>query len=632
MAVRRNIPNVGYGLTDALQNLAPQPIVSNRAPSANDVAEIGTNWVDQSTNAVYCITSVVSGLATWTTSPASGVGTFTSVTITGGVGTVLDVQAGDVSIGAGNLAVVGNTTLTGDITVSGVTTLNGDIDINTASLFDITSTANLAPSISFTVNGGTTETMLLSAVQGTAANSIDIQSTVGGVLISSGRNNAQAIRLNATAGGIDILASNAAAGEDIDIVATGSSVNITSTENAADSVVITSTLGGIDILASGAAAGEDIDIVATGSSVNITSTENVADSIVISSTNGGIDITAAGAAAGEDIDITATGSSININATENDANAIVIRTNGGTAEKVNVIVAQGTGVDSVNISSTAGGITLTSNLATADGINLNAIAGGVDIDGALQVNIASAQAAAANSVRIIASAADGGIDVDAGTGGITIDSTGAFSIDGAAASNVTTTGAGIDLTLSSVLGSVIVSATEVAADAIQLTTAATGGITVNASSAAMIVHRAVNVDAPAATNALTSTSLTTGKAAVFTSSAATVDALDCVVGGIQVDPVSSAAGASPRTVSARHGQAIFTDVIANGAYGTLTVTNTLCAAASIIIGNASCTTVNSAIQIVEITPGVGSFAVRIFNAGAASTAANILVNFWLMNS
>ncbi|MCF1193316.1 hypothetical protein LRR18_17135, partial [Mangrovimonas sp. AS39] len=86
---------------------------------------------------------------------------------------------------------------------------------------------------------------------------------------------------------------------------------------------------------------------------------------------------------------------------------------------------QGTLPTSLDFVSDVGGITLNAGLGTADAINLST------------------------------SSAAGGIDIDAGTAGIAIDTTGAFSIDGAAASNVTTTGAGIDLTLASVLGSVL---------------------------------------------------------------------------------------------------------------------------------------------------------------------------------
>lgn len=373
------------------------------------------------------------------------------------------------------------------------------------------------------------------------ANAIGLQASAGGididgallVSIASSRNNANALELVASAGGIDITAQGAA-GEDIDIVCTAGSINITAGESAANSIVITSSIGGIDILAAAAAAGEDIDIVATGSSVNISSTEAVADSItlqssaggidvdaagqvniassqnaassiVITSSVGGIDILAAGASAGEDIDIVATGSSVNIESTENAALAVYLHANGGTSETIRLRADQGTGVASVDIISDVGGITLTAGLGTADAINISTsdAAGGIDIDagtsgfivdttGAISLDAAAnsnltttgafsmtvnstlgqlaltSGQAAVNAVRVQASNAAGGIDIDSGTGGITVDSTAAFSIDGATASNVTVTGAGADLTLSSVGGSVLVESTEDAALAIRL--------------------------------------------------------------------------------------------------------------------------------------------------------------------
>ena len=85
--------------------------------------------------------------------------------------------------------------------------------------------------------------------------------------------------------------------EDLTISLTGAndaSLLLSSSGTGADAVSIEATAGGVDILASGAAAGEDIDIVATGSSVNISSTETVSDAIKLNAStgSGGIDINA----------------------------------------------------------------------------------------------------------------------------------------------------------------------------------------------------------------------------------------------------------------------------------------------------------------------------------------------------
>lgn len=96
-------------------------------------------------------------------------------------------------------------------------------------------------------------------------------------------------------------------------------------------------------------------------------------------------------------------------------------------------------------------------------------------------------------------------------------------------------------------------------------------------------------------------------------------------------PAPSVAGASPVVNNARSGQASFTDVIANGAYGTLTITNSSITAASIVLATPSCTTANSAVTIADIVPGVGTVAIRLLNAGSSSTDVNININYTVLN-
>lgn len=63
--VNRTRINVGYGLTNALQNLAQAPIVASRNPSGNDVAEYGTLWVNKLANSVFVNTGTVAGQGIW---------------------------------------------------------------------------------------------------------------------------------------------------------------------------------------------------------------------------------------------------------------------------------------------------------------------------------------------------------------------------------------------------------------------------------------------------------------------------------------------------------------------------------------------------------------------------------------
>lgn len=73
--------------------------------------------------------------------------------------------------------------------------------------------------------------------------------------------------------------------------------------------------------------------------------------------------------------------------------------------------------------SDVGGITLrATGLASADAINLEAPAGGIDMDSALQTNIASSQAAA-TAVQVTASDSAGGITLTGGTGKVNVSGT-----------------------------------------------------------------------------------------------------------------------------------------------------------------------------------------------------------------
>jgi hypothetical protein len=85
--------------------------------------------------------------------------------------------------------------------------------------------------------------------------------------------------MTASAGGIDITATGAAAGEDINVTATGSSINLTSTEAEDNAVYVNASAGGIDMDAA--------------KSIHLTSAENQLDAIKLNATAGGIMIDSA---------------------------------------------------------------------------------------------------------------------------------------------------------------------------------------------------------------------------------------------------------------------------------------------------------------------------------------------------
>lgn len=488
------------------------------------------------------------------TTPAAA--TFTDLTTTGTV-SISSAAAMTIEV-TGALADLTLASTAGRVIINGeeaaanaITLLSaaGGIDADAALQINIATSQNAADAIVINASAGGIDI----TAAGAATEDIDITNTAGSIRLVAGESAADSIVLSSTIGGIDILANGAAAGEDIDI-STSASVNITATENnagaiilqanggaseritllssqgtGADSINLESTLGGITLSAalatadainlSASAGGVDID---GALQVNIASSQNAADAIRIVASAGGIDVDAVGAA-GEDISIVNTGGSITLQATESDVNAIVINAS-GVAGGINIDAGTSgfivdttggisldaaaasnftaTGAFDITIQSTAGSILLNAGEAVTDAINIDST-GGFDLNAALEINIDSSEAAVPDAVRIVASAADGGIDVDAGTGGITIDSTGAISIDGAASSNFAVTGAGIDLTLDSAAGQLILTGGEAAANAVRIQADdAAGGIDVDAGTGGIIVDTTgvISLDSAAASN------------------------------------------------------------------------------------------------------------------------------------
>jgi hypothetical protein len=534
---------------------------------------------------------------------------------------------------------------------------------------------------SFSVTGALADVTINSAAgraiingEEAAANAITLLSAAGGIdvdaalaiNIATSEAAATALTLAASAGGIDITAAGGA-GLDVDITNAAGSINLAASEAIATAVTIGAPAGGIDITSAGA--GLDVDITATGGSINLSATQNAADAITITSTAGGIDISCVGTAA-EDIDITATGSSVNLLSTEDAAQSIYLRANGGVTETVDIRASQGTGAASVSLLSTAGGVTINGGLATADAINItcgnvgggididagtagvivdttgeisldataasnftatgafditlsstagsmiisggeavadavniDAAAGGLDVDVALQMNLTSSQAAA-TAVRIFASNAAGGIDVDCGTGGIAIDSTGAISLDGAAASNFTVGGAGIDLSLISTLGSVVVRASEAIATAI-IIDAPAGGVDITAVGATMDVDisstgGSVNVTA---TEAI-------ADAIVLTASAGGIDLAATGAAGLDVD-ISNTGGSVNITAT----EAIATAVVITASAGGIDLSATGAAGLDIDIVNTG--------GSVNVTATENVATAIVINASGAASGASI---------
>lgn len=317
--------------------------------------------------------------------------------------------------------------------------------------------------------------------------------------------------------------------------------------------------------------------------------------------------------AGADLTLSSSGGSVLVSSTEDAALAIRLHANGGTSETIQIHSDQGTGVASVGLLSDVGGLTLrATGLASADAINLEAAAGGIDVDAALQINIASSQNAV-DAIRILASA--GGIDIDA-VGAATEDI------------NITNTG-----------GSVVVSATEAIADAITISASA-GGIDILAPGAGAgldidIVNTGGSVNITATES--------TANAIVITASGA-AGGIDLTTGGGSVDISSSgfvtmvadaASVASPTASSTQNfnvGAATFTGfTTASSGTQTFTITNSLVSTTSQLFVSIANEGANDArMQIQRVKRLAGSFEVYTINAGAAALNGNVTITWWII--
>lgn len=438
----------------------------------------------------------------------------------------------------------------------------GGLDCDVALQMNLASSQNAADAIVISASAGGIDI----TATGAPAEDLDLVCTSGSVNITAGESAADSIVITSSIGGIDIVAAGAAAGEDIDITSVGSSVNISASENAADAVTIVASAGGIDISATGTA-GEDIDITATGSSVNLTSTEDAALAVYLHA-NGGVsetvdihsDLGTGVASVNVHSDVggltftsgLASADAININASDAaggidvdcgsagfivDATAGPVSLDGALASNFTITGA----TEDLTLQSSAGRVVVKGEEAAVSAVELVSAAGGISALSALQLSLISSEAAVADSVRIQASAADGGIDVDAGTGGIAVDTTGALSLQAAAASDYSVSGAGIDLTLTSAAGRVIVNGEEAAANAITLLSAA-GGLDVDTALELNLTssEAAATAISLTASNAAGGISLTSGTGGITHVGKAiyTPDAITAVSGGTAASVVT----------------------------------------------------------------------------------------------
>jgi hypothetical protein len=137
MSVTNTRPRVAYGISTALLDTPPMPIVSPRAPTTRDKAPIGQLWVFKPSNLLYILSSIVNNAANWVALASSGgSGVFSSVTATTGN---ITATLGNIVASAGSVSAA--TTVDAGTSMAATTSITAGTSISAGST--VTATTNV---------------------------------------------------------------------------------------------------------------------------------------------------------------------------------------------------------------------------------------------------------------------------------------------------------------------------------------------------------------------------------------------------------------------------------------------------------------------------------------------------------
>jgi len=222
-------------------------------------------------------------------------------------------------------------------------------------------------------------------IKHTGTGTLLVQSTIGKINLSSGSTAEDSLNLDSY-GGVDI---DAVAGKDVNIAGgqvalvskdnVASALSLTTNIGTSETIVLTNTLGTSEsaITLNSMAGGVDIDAVAgkdvniAGGQVALVSKDNASSAISLTTNIGTLEtinfINVQGIRVMTDtnsdasIQLHSTAGGIGLRSTANLAGSIQIEADGGTNETIVIHSDRGTGMNSINLVSDAGGITMTVN-------------------------------------------------------------------------------------------------------------------------------------------------------------------------------------------------------------------------------------------------------------------------------
>lgn len=195
--MKRVTQNVSYGLNQPLNLDAALPIVSNRAPTANDTAEVGTIWCNKTSGSFYVLTSVSAGQAQWTLGGDGSVfdqidGDSGSANPIGGVINLIGNNQGATFVGSSNTIQLALNDLSADSFVATTGDITADAGDIVATLGDITSVAGNVEGVGIVATGdntgisATTSLTNVSVASTSGAGNLTIKSNSAGSATNAG--------------------------------------------------------------------------------------------------------------------------------------------------------------------------------------------------------------------------------------------------------------------------------------------------------------------------------------------------------------------------------------------------------------------------------------------------------------
>ena len=201
MPIINNQLKVGYAFNQPLSTIFPSPIVAKRAPTGNDKAPIGSEWVQptdtsgNAVNGVWFLSSILNNVANWV-NVSGGSGVFSSLTVTpgptnitgttnintsgSGVTTINTGGTGALNLGnaTGNTAVTGSLSTTTSLSATTTVTAGTGISATTGNIVaaagNITATLGNIAATAGSVSAGTSVTATAAATGATLYASGDL--------------------------------------------------------------------------------------------------------------------------------------------------------------------------------------------------------------------------------------------------------------------------------------------------------------------------------------------------------------------------------------------------------------------------------------------------------------------------